>query len=172
MKHDYQIRYDRVELKPLSEDKIEELRVLRNKERQWFVYHGEISKDQQVEWYHKYLKTQGDFMFEVYEKKRPDVFIGAVALYDIDAEEKTAEFGRIVIDTERTIERGLGYDTTCAACTIGFTLLDLKNIYLDVIIQNKRARKLYEKVGFEALDERQGMLRMVLNNNNFFDLRR
>ena len=71
---------------------IEELRRIRNKERQYFATQNEISKEMQEEWYAKYLQRDDDIMFKIVSKKEPDLFIGAIALYDIDEKQKNTSY--------------------------------------------------------------------------------
>ena len=102
-------------------------------------------------------------MFRVSPRERPEQFIGAVALYDIDGETRQAEFGRLMIDREAAGRRGLGYDATVCACEFGFARLGLQRIYLDVYADNIAAVKTYEKAGFITYDRKKMNGRQLLN---------
>jgi len=159
--------FNRVILQPLVEEDIEPLRVLRNRERKWFIYSEEINWKSQQLWFGKYLQKENDYMFSVTEMNRPNVFIGAVALYNVINDEKTCEFGRIVIDREAATQKELGFDTTVCACEIGFKQLGLKRIVLEVFKDNIRAVKTYQKTGFITYGETNGILKMELIKDEF-----
>ena len=108
MKHQYEYVNKRIILKPLEAEDIENLRNLRNRNKQFFATQAEITKEGQENWYCNYLQKDNDIMFKVVLKEKPEQFIGAVAVYDIDWVEKTCEFGRIVIDKELVQEKGIG----------------------------------------------------------------
>ena len=167
MKHRLIRCFSHVILQPLEEKDIEPLRLLRNCERKWFNNSEEIDRETQQLWFKKYLQTENDYMFSVSEVKRPDLFIGAVALYNFNNEEQTCEFGRIVIDGDAATEKGLGFDTTVCACKIGFEQLGLQKIVLEVLSDNIRAVKTYHKAGFLIYGEANRMLKMELMKDKF-----
>jgi len=143
MKQSFFMTLDNIELHPLEIGDIEQLRILRNQNRQCFVYAEEISKNDQYAWYEKYLVTPGDYMFSIYYQQQ---WIGAVALYN--AVNGEAEFGRLVIDRKKVDRGGLGVQVARAACKFGFEELRLVRIYLEVFDDNVAARKTYERTGF------------------------
>ena len=149
MFHKFEGKYDKIILEPLKKEDIEDLRLLRNKKenRECFIYQKEISKEEQEKWFEKYLEKETDIMFVVSlkEDKRP---IGYVALYDIDNEKKTCEFGRIIVDKTKVLEKGIGAQITKCCCDIGFEKLGMNMIYLEVFSDNIPALKTYLKVGF------------------------
>ncbi|WP_407306652.1 GNAT family N-acetyltransferase [Desulfosporosinus sp. SB140] len=159
--------FGRVILRPLAEKDVELLRLLRNRERKWFIYSEEIDQKTQQLWFKKYLKTEDDYMFSVSEVKRPDLIIGMVGLYNFNNMEKTCEFGRIVIDQDTRTEKGLGFDTTVCACKIGFEILGMQRIILEVFMDNIRAMKTYQKTGFITYAKVNGMLKMELITDKF-----
>ncbi|RRD40750.1 N-acetyltransferase [Leptotrichia sp. OH3620_COT-345] len=151
MKKSLKKEFNDIILKSLEKKDIEILRNLRNKEenRKCFIYQKEISKEEQENWYEKYIKKEDDVMFTAYLKESDRVPIGFAALYNIDKEKKCCEFGRIVIDKSKTGKKGLGYQITACLCNIGFENMDVEKIYLEVFSDNIPALKTYLKVGFE-----------------------
>ena len=171
MKHNYSSEYSKVIIKPLKIDQIEGLRTIRNKleNRVWFINSSEISQNDQQNWFKKYLEVNNDFMFSIYLRDNPKLFIGAVGIYNVDFVSLTAEFGRIVIDKSRIIEKGIGRDATISALKFGFKVLKLDSIYLEVYRENYRAINMYHSVGFEDIDNnnKSDLIRMEIANRKF-----
>lgn len=148
MKHDLSLKYKDIDVRPLSSDECELLRELRNENKEYFFSSGEISCEQQANWYRNYLEKENDYVFSVYCS---DIWIGSASLYNIKNDE--GEFGRIVIDGKRVNKNGLGTQAVEAVCRIGFDRLGLKRISLEVLSDNKRAIRAYEKAGFQFIEE-------------------
>ena len=150
MLHEFKKNYGDIILKPLEWKNIEELRNLRNKEenRKCFIYQKEITKEEQENWYKKYLEKEEDIMFSAFLKADEEYLIGFAALYDIDKNSKKCEFGRIIVDKNKVTKKGIGYQITKCLCDIGFQNLGLDMIYLEVFSDNIPALKTYLKAGF------------------------
>lgn len=164
MKHNYVFECLRVILKPLEKSDIEDLRILRNQEAQFFLNQNEISKEAQKKWYQNYLNKKDDIMFMVAKKEAPNDFIGAIAAYDIDWEKKECEVGRTVIDKVKAPEKGIGTDATKAVCAFCFEILKMKKIKGVVLKDNARILKVDERVGFKIIgdyDEKSFLLELT-----------
>lgn len=157
MKHDYTFEFERIILKPLAIEDIEHLRILRNSQKQYFVSQYEIDSEAQKKWYNQYLDNPNDIMFKVIKKEKPDEFIGAIALYDIDWEKKTSECGRTVIDKKLAPEKGIGMEATKAVCLFGFDVLKLDKIVGEVLKSNERIIKVDTRAGFYIVGEDENM---------------
>lgn len=157
MKHQYEYKNKRIMLKPLEASDIEDLRNLRNRNKQFFATQTEITKEGQEKWYRNYLQKDNDIMFKVVLSEKPEQFIGAVAVYDIDREAKTCEFGRIVIDKELVSEKGIGTETVEGICQFAFSELRMQKIKAEVLKENARAIAVYKKVGFVVVYETEDM---------------
>lgn len=144
MNHTYTAKNEYISLKPMSADDSEKYRVVRNNNIEWFGTNSQISIDQQAIWYSKYLNSQTELMFSIYDKK--DRFIGGCSLYNIDKKRRIAEFGRIVIDKIST-GHGYGYYATIAAMEIA-NRINLSTVKLDVRENNIKAIKTYIRAGF------------------------
>lgn len=150
MLHNLIKKFQNILLKPLLKEEIEILRILRNKEgnRKCFIYQREISKEEQEKWYQKYLEKEDDVMFAAY-LDNIETPVGYVALYDIDKDNKSCEFGRILVDKDKVKEKGIGYLITRCCCNIAVEELGMERIYLEVFSDNIPAIKTYLKAGFE-----------------------
>lgn len=91
-------------------------------------------------------RTAADEAFFVIADER-DQAIGHVALYRIDPQAGTAEFG-ILLGDRAVWGKGVGTQVTRFAIEYAFEVLGLRRIYLEVLDTNKRARHVYEKLGF------------------------
>lgn len=165
MRHTLRGAHGTVDLYPLEKEDIEFVRILRNRNRDRFLYSQEISADAQQKWYADYLEKPGDYMFTVWLHGRR---VGAVAIYQVDLQAKSAEFGRLMIDREAAGVRGLGVDTTLAACKIACGQLGLHTITLEVYEDNEAAKVTYQRAGFVSVgsacdDTGKKIIKMELN---------
>lgn len=156
MQHEFYGGSGAAMLRPLRENDIEYIRILRNRYRECFLFSDEISVDAQKQWYITYQKKTGDYMFAVYFGERR---VGAVAIYGVDEDTQTGEFGRLMLEKQVPSVKGLGVDTTRAACRIAFEQLRLFQLKLKVYCDNVIAQITYLKAGFcptDILVERDG----------------
>ncbi len=155
MEHKYSFEYWGLILKPLLYTDIENLRVLRNKERQYFASQNIITCEEQIEWYQAYLAKSDDIMFKIVKKESPEKFIGAIALYNIDWKEGICEFGRTLVNKELAPEKGVGLAATKAVCLFGFECLEMKKIRGEALKTNERILKVYARAGFSVVGENE-----------------
>ena len=148
MKHNHRYEFGRIILTPLEKKDIELLRVLRNRENKYFQTKNEITKEAQEAWFESYLTKENDIMFKISHKDSPEEFIGAIAVYDIDYNNKIAEVGRTVIDKDKNNEPGLGQDATKGICLFSFTVLGIEKIVASIIKTNERILKVDTRAGF------------------------
>ncbi len=153
MKHEYEALYGRVELRSLSLSDAERMRVLRNQNSSSFFNAAQITPEAQRRWYEKYLSAEGDYMFSVYLCET-NQWVGAVGIYHVDQLNDRCEFGRLMIDRSAVAERGLGVDTTLAACQFAFHQLGLSTVFLEVFQDNLAAVRTYERSGFQVCGTR------------------
>lgn len=147
MDHKYTVTYDDIMLIPMSKEDNEEYRLLRNlpEIRCWFEHNSVISAEEQTNWYMNYLKSPNEVMFSAYSIGGG--LLGCNSLYQIDNINKTAEYGRIIVDKQFS-GKNYGYKMTKAALKIAGEQLDLDSVYLTVYKENISAIKIYQRVGF------------------------
>lgn len=73
--------------------------------------------------------------------------IGGCGLEHQSAEDRSAVLG-IAIGDKASWDGGYGTDTMRTLCRVGFEVMNLHRIQLDVYASNERAIHVYEKVGF------------------------
>lgn len=172
MEHNYAFSMGRVCLVPLSEQESQQYRVIRNRKenRDNFVFSGCITKEEQKSWYKKYIESPNDVMFAIYDNSRR--FIGGNALYNINEENGSCEYGRLLIDKQLCKNGNWGFEATIAALKVAFTYMNLKKVYLEVFSDNLAAYKTYLKSGFivkyvnDAVDEKK-LVHMEIEESRF-----
>lgn len=156
MDHMYRIVREKVELRPVSKDDMQTLLDWRNKDeiRNGFIQSEKITMADHLKWFERYLNKPGDIMFIIEENSLLNKPVGSIALYDIDQDSETAEFGRLMIGEPEAKGKGIAKSATFLLCEFGFRELQLKSVYLEVFSDNFTAFKLYERSGFRKVGER------------------
>jgi Acetyltransferases, including N-acetylases of ribosomal proteins len=152
MKKQFVIYGEEVILKSIKGEDLELIRKWRNRDniRKWFLDSSAIKEEHQIKWFYNYLSKENDYMF-IIECVKTGIKIGAAALYNIDTEKKTAEFGRLMIGEEFARGKGFAVNATKTLCEFGFQQMNLKEIYLSVLSNNTVALSVYEKCGFKSV---------------------
>ena len=163
MKHNVNISSTHLLLLPLTEEYIEPLRLLRNREenRVWFFDPTEITAEQQKKWFASQQQAEGDYMFAVCSKQDPTLFLGAVALYHHDPESRSFEIGRLLLDAKEVPFHGLGKELIAEACRLGFEKLGAKRLVAEVFSDNERSRACFTENGFVAIGQKEIRARAV-----------
>ncbi len=154
-----------ISLKPLKKNYIEFLRKVRtnpkiNKHLFTDVYN---SSEKQKKWYKDdYLKDKSYLIFIAFDGKTP---IGYGQINHIDYHNYSCEVGFCVAPEFQ----GRGYGKILTKRIINYSIKELKmhRIYLEVFTTNKKAIKLYEKIGFK----KEGVLKdKVFKNGKFHNV--
>lgn len=75
-----------------------------------------------------------------------DEYLGTISLKNIDLQAKNAEYA---ISLRRKAHgKGIGYTATRQLLEYAFSIMKLERIYLNVLSDNEKAIRLYERVGF------------------------
>jgi RimJ/RimL family protein N-acetyltransferase len=141
-----ELRGTRVTLRGLTEHDLEFVRQLRNlpENRRQFFFQGEIGAEAQKAWYAKYAADPTDLNVIVF---REGTRIGTMALYRLDAVNRSAEYGRVLLAAEA---HGYGFAGEAALLLLryGFKKLGLHRIFLEVFSDNDAAIRVYRQLGF------------------------
>ncbi len=105
------------------------------------------SLDVEREWYEEAQSGRGEISFTVYDRGTWAP-IGITDLHRISQIDQRAEFG-IHIGDKRYWDRGFGTEATALTLDYGFNGLNLHTILLRVFSYNRRAIKVYQRVGFK-----------------------
>ena len=150
--------YESVCLRLITESDLETTLTWRNREdaRVWFKTSNLLTLEQHEAWFHRYQHKDDDFLFIV---EVGGASVGQASVYDIHWETGRAEIGRFLISPENG---GKGYITLACAALIRLCAdsLNLQSLFLEVMENNERAIRLYQRNGF--LEERRydGLIRM------------
>ena len=75
-----------------------------------------------------------------------DEYLGTISLKDVDLTDRKAEYA---ISLRRKAQgRGIATEATCEILRLAFEEYGLERVYLNVLSDNNRAIRLYERVGF------------------------
>jgi len=109
-----------------------------------------ISRDGATRFAEEFLAQAGKAVFPFnISLLADDRRIGGCVLRDVDRENGSAEVA-IFIGDRRLLGQGLGTDALNCLVDFGFGELRLERIYLHVFDYNERARRSYEKAGFQT----------------------
>ena len=75
-----------------------------------------------------------------------DEYLGTISLKNIDFENRNGEYA--ISMRQRAIGTGIALEATMQLLDVAFRELGLKKVYLNVLADNKRAVRFYEKAGF------------------------
>ena len=108
---------------------------------------GPVGDDEHERWFAD-LAQRSDCVYFAIETTDQGRHIGNVWLWAIDARHRRAEV-RIVIGTPDSAGRGFGSESLDLAARYAFDRLSLHKVFAQVLATNPRARRAFEKAGFE-----------------------
>lgn len=135
--------------------------------RQWFINSNVIKYEQHREWFTRYQKLDNDFIFIILSKELNFQPVGQISLYAINWDEKTGEYGRLIIGEPKARGKGLGKSASLLLLDIGFNILMLDEIKLEVKENNIAAIKIYQSLGFEEKDNSNGLISMSIYKKSY-----
>lgn len=154
------IALSEVVLRPLEERDLEALRQYKNDAEIASLLVGfssGYSRQGMSEWLARHTGRADEVVWAVAEplpaphpcSGAADRCIGHAGLYRIDGRTRSCEFG-ILIGDKSFWGRGVGREVTEAAVEYAFGSLNLRRVSLQVLAVNTRARKVYERAGFQV----------------------
>lgn len=84
--------------------------------------------------------------------------IGLIDLFDFDPKHKRAGVG-IVISNPEDRNKGVGNEALNLLCDYAFKILDLHQLYANILEDNKSSIHLFEKMGFEKIGIKKDWIR-------------
>jgi diamine N-acetyltransferase len=159
---------DRVILRLITCDDLQMTRAWRNDEsvRARFFDSNPVSPEQHLAWFAAYQCRDNDFVYIIEETsifKRP---IGQVSLYDIEWEQRRAEFGRLLIGVPEARGLGLAQEATRLLVGCAEDIWGLEEIYLSLYADNQPALAVYRACGFGLTATDGRVVRMKRSNHH------
>lgn len=106
-----------------------------------------VTESEHEEWFER-IRKRGDCAYFAIETNDDGAHVGNVWLWDIDARHRRAEL-RIVIGDPARAGHGAGTEAIALLCDYAFERLRLHKVYAYVLAFNPRARRAFEKAGFQ-----------------------
>jgi diamine N-acetyltransferase len=128
--------------------------------RIWFKSPDIISREGHLRWYRAYAHKRDDFVLLIRDRES-GALAGQVALYRLDRRRGEAEIGRFIAAPEFR-RKGLMSKACARLVDHAFNRLGLKRLCLEVLSSNEPAIRLYEKLGFHAVENDGNLLKMHL----------
>lgn len=168
------IKYEKIELVPIEKEDIELLKKWKN-DSDVFKYLGggyrPISDSQAEKWIESLINNNSQYQrFMIKNDKK----IGFIGLYNISEVNRTAELG-IYIGEKEYQQKGFAKMAYKALEGYAKDWLNIRKIKLEVVKDNERAVKLYEKLNFKVCGNREldrfveGKYRDVIMMEKFID---
>lgn len=153
---------EKVYLSPISLDDVEEYTHYVNNLKMsagvgGVVYTGVVDYDDELKLLKKFKEMKYQFAVR---KLEDDELLGDIGFNSVDTLHKTAILG-IMLANEDYQHKGYGTEAMNLLLDFGFSLLNLKNIFLEVFEYNKIAYNLYKKVGFTEIGRRRKALEIM-----------
>ena len=105
-----------------------------------------VSELEHDEWFKRITQKEDVFFFTIKENEK-DVTIGSCQLHNVHQVHRSAELQTRIGDRKYQ-NKGYGTEAIELLLKFGFQDLNLHRIYLHVLKDNERARKVYLKTGF------------------------
>lgn len=133
-----------LELKPLSESTLEQVRQWRNdgQTNRYMEFRSEISMEDQKKWF---SSIQNAHYFIIYSDAVP---VGLIDLKKIDSDRKTAESG-LLIGNKDFIGTGIALGASILLLDFAFNQLGLETVTAKINKKNSEAEKYNQLLGFE-----------------------
>lgn len=139
--------YKNLTLSLLDFDDLPDTMAWRNANPAGFNDTRTLTLNSHTAWYHQYLLKNNDLVFLV--KNIQEDKIGQVAVYNIDWDEHTGEFGRFMVNPEFAGQKFM--QTACEAMlALSHQILHLHTLHLEVRPENAKAIHIYQKCGFST----------------------
>lgn len=105
-----------------------------------------MSQAQEERWFERYLQDEQRHIFGI--ETVDGTLIGNIGLEDVNWKDRKAELG-IVIGEKDYWDKGYGTEAVTTLLGFAFRQMNLHRVYLRVFEDNPRAKRSYEKCGFQ-----------------------
>jgi len=161
------IENETVMLRLLEEADLPRTLSWRNKEniRRWFLTTDVIPFEKHLAWFNRYQSLDTDFVFVILARELNFKPVGQISLYAIDWQAQVGEYGRLMIGEADARGKGLARSASLLLLQIGFEILGLKEIVLEVKQDNLSAVSVYRSIGFQETMTENGLIKMKIRTD-------
>lgn len=131
---------------------------------------SDVSLDRCLTFIHNAEKDKNSLHYAIVNDE--DEYLGTISLKNIDNDKRNAEYA---VSTQSCAHgTGAAMQATREILSIAFLDLNLNQVYLNVLAENKRANAFYRKVGFryERCEEKAIEIRKELKDLNWYSISR
>jgi RimJ/RimL family protein N-acetyltransferase len=162
------IRETSTTLRPLTEDDLPLTLAWRNADcnRVWFSHPGCISWEEHSAWFARYQERDNDYVW-VIEHGEPSRPIGQLSLYNVDWQERRAEYGRLLIGDLSVRGKGLATLATRMCLQHATGAMGLHEVYCFIKVDNVTSRRACAAAGFFDATSDGQMVRMEFRAFDF-----
>ena len=130
--------------------------------RIWFNSIHIITEKEHKKWFNEYRLRDNDFIFIITNKDAH--LIGQLSLYNVDYKNKSAIFGRLLVNPEFS-NKGHMKKAILLAIKLAKEIIGLHSLSLEVKINNEKAIHLYQSCGFlqKKTNDNNNMLKMHIS---------
>ena len=157
--------YDKIAMRPIEADDLEDMRRLRNDQSTWqFLSDATlISNEMQSRWFDNNSRSLDDRYYAIILPNEDNRFIGIIRTDEIDYKNRSIRVGLDIVPEERS--KGYG--------TLGFQMMlryffdyhSFHRLWLCVLENNEIAKRLYKNAGFTE----EGRLRQAIWRDGWRD---
>lgn len=145
MRHNLHIEGQAFRLRPVTADDGAAILALRNQpELSRFINATSADPADQRAWLERYYQREGDYYFIV--EGRDGAFEGTIALYDVDAEMGTAEWGRWILRPNSLA----AVESALLLYRLAFDRLRLETVYCRTVAANIAVVSFHNSCGLES----------------------
>lgn len=116
-------------------------------ERNRFLHATSTDVQKQEQWISEYLERPDEYYF-IIQRAHNGEPVGTIGLYDFDRATNSAEWGRWVTRSHS----GAGSPGLLLLLDLAFQQIGIQTLYCHTIVQNTKARAIFEGLGFEQVD--------------------
>lgn len=163
------LKYKNTILRPLRQEDIETLRLIRNNSdtSKYLTQVGDISQSQQKEWYKRVINDDNEIIFAITELNNCDEIVGTCSMYNFD--KNKAEFGKIMVNP-RCRGRKIGLNAMISILHYSFCILGMSDITAEVNSNNIASKKNMLNVGFNIVkdNKQSNSIELKLTRDSFY----
>lgn len=134
--------------------------------RRWFLTTDVIEVEKHSAWYDRYQNLDNDFIFVIQSKQLANLPVGQISIYAIDWDARVGEYGRLMIGEPLAKGKGLAKSASQLLLGVGFGVLGLERIVLEVKKNNIAAISLYQHLGFVQTETQNDLILMEQKREN------